>query len=74
MNIISSRKIELNDSELKRAAKSVLVTLPPGIEGTNCGNCQFFKSGFCEHKDMQIKVNSNQCCNYWNREGTIFIG
>lgn len=75
MNIISSRKISLSKAELAKAKKSVLITMPDDIEGTNCGNCKFFeKEGFCNNEAMMLRVHAKQCCNYWDRKGTIFIG
>jgi len=60
--------------QLDNAKKAVLISMPQSIQGTNCSNCKFFSNQFCNHPQMKLPVNSRQCCNYWNAEGTYFIG
>lgn len=50
----------------KVADRCAMITLPEKIEGTNCGNCIFFKDNFCDHKEILLPVNSRMCCTYWN--------
>lgn len=44
-----------------------LITLPRGIAGTNCGNCGFFRDGFCAHRLIRKPVTVRMCCSYWSR-------
>ncbi len=57
--------------ELARAKKADLLTLPPGVEGTNCANCKFQKDGFCKHKEVQQAVTPRMCCAFWDAEGCV---
>ena len=53
--------------EAKVTAKRCgLVTLPESVQGTNCGNCIFFGSGFCSHSKVLLPVTSRQCCALWD--------
>lgn len=52
--------------DLKKAKKVDLITLPPDIKGTNCGNCKFMDNDFCKHKEIQMPVNDRMCCAYWD--------
>lgn len=58
---------------MQRAKKVDLITLPQSVQGTNCGNCTFFKEdgdhGWCEHKDVKMHVNKRMCCVYWTNPG-----
>lgn len=63
------------DPESKKEVKiykhADLITLPVGVEGTNCGNCEYIKNmkkgvGFCTHKEIQQHVTARQCCKYWD--------
>lgn len=54
-----------------------MITLPEGVEGTNCGNCQFVRvldpglgTGFCTNPQVKQDVTSRMCCNMWNAPGT----
>lgn len=69
--MISFNEWKNNPSNMQRAKKVDLITLPPKISGTNCGNCKFIKDGFCTNKEVQMKVNSHQCCSLWDAEGAI---
>lgn len=60
--------------QLDNAKKAVLVSMPHDITGTNCANCKYFSNDFCNHPQMKLAVNERQCCNYWDKEGTFFIG
>lgn len=62
------------DSAAKAVAKRVdLITLPPGVSGTNCANCKYartVKGGhFCEHKDVQQPITPRMCCALWDNQG-----
>ena len=63
---------EEKPSRLERAKNADLVTLPEGIEGTNCANCKFvdLKNKYCTHKDVDQKVSERMCCALWDAEGT----
>lgn len=58
---------------MKRAKHVDLITLPPDVEGTNCGNCLYYvpdgSHGWCEHKDVMMHVNKRMCCKYWDNDG-----
>jgi hypothetical protein len=56
----------LTDKQKKIWKKADLITLPAEIKGTNCGNCSFYKDGFCEHKAIKDKVTPRMCCAYWD--------
>lgn len=65
------------NDEISRARKADLITLPEGVKGTNCGNCQFVKitnaeqgNGFCTHPLLQQNVTNRMCCIYWDTPGT----
>lgn len=57
--------------ELKKAQEADLLTLPNGIPGTNCGNCEYFKKtggpvGQCNHPKVKLPVSVTMCCAFWN--------
>lgn len=56
--------------DMKAAKKVDLITLPPGIEGTHCLNCEYVKKDedlhFCDHPEIQQYVNKRNCCAYWD--------
>jgi len=56
-----------------RAKKVDLITLPPDVQGTNCGNCLYMvmmgDHGWCEHKDVLMHVNKRMCCKLWDNDG-----
>ncbi len=54
--------------DMKKAKHVDLITLPPDIKGTNCGNCKFMENNFCVHKEIQMPVNARMCCKYWDNE------
>jgi len=58
---------------LARAKSVDLITLPVGIDGTNCGNCLFFTTakdgGYCFHPALLLPVRENMNCKYWNTTG-----
>lgn len=63
-------------SEEFRARKADLVTLPPQIAGTNCGNCSFVREvsggvGYCAHPKVRQYVTARMCCALWDAPGTI---
>ena len=60
-----------NNTKLDRAKAVDLITLPEGITGTNCGNCQFFdkEKAFCNNEKVNQAVTSRMCCALWNAPG-----
>lgn len=72
-------------SDLLRAKKADLITLPKRIEGTNCGNCVFFSEGDiikktvqsdiqlgqCNHPAIAQAVSDRMCCAAWDQTGAI---
>ncbi len=63
--------IPATKSEMRRAKNADLITLPPRILGTNCGNCMYVNNGFCEHPSVFQPVTKRQCCVYWDAKGVI---
>jgi len=58
--------------EAKKIAKRCgLTTLPKSVPGTNCGNCIFFSSGFCDHYKVLLPVTSRQCCKFWDDKSVL---
>lgn len=55
--------------ELERAKDVDLITFPLKIDGTNCGNCQFIKKGYCENERVDQRVNNRMCCVLWSAPG-----
>lgn len=62
-------------SDLERAKKADLITLPKNVPGTNCSNCKFVtekgKGHFCDHPEVQMVVTKKNCCAFWDAEGAI---
>jgi hypothetical protein len=60
----------------ERAKEADFITLPEGIEGTNCGNCLFVrrvkeKGDFhCVHPEIRMPVNNRNCCKFWDAHNT----
>jgi hypothetical protein len=60
-------------AQYSKFKKVDLITLP--VEGTNCGNCMFFREsnekgvGFCIHEQVREWVNNKMCCALWNNSG-----
>lgn len=54
-----------------RAEKTDLIMLPDSIPGTNCGNCEHFENGFCNHEKVNMNVNKNWCCFFWARPDAL---
>ena len=63
-----------------RARQTDLITLPPEIPGTHCGNCLYIKDiqrvgrlavGFCVHPLVQQPVSDRMCCALWDAQGVI---
>lgn len=50
-----------------RAKRVDLIQLPSSIEGTNCGNCEYYDKGFCNNSKVKMNVNKRMCCYYWSR-------
>lgn len=54
--------------------KADLITLPEGVEGTNCFNCMYIRNkkediGFCGNLDVKQWVNNRMCCKWWDNKG-----
>lgn len=60
----------------ERAKAADVITLPKGIDGTNCGNCLFIKKikgrehKHCLHPEVDMPVNDRMCCKHWDAYGT----
>ncbi len=57
----------------KQVAQRVdLIVLPPEIEGTNCGNCEYFEKsgdmGWCKHDKIKQWVTARMCCSLWDND------
>ena len=54
--------------KLAAAKHADLITLPESVQGTNCGNCEYFvkKTKFCKHEEVQQTVSDKMCCKYWD--------
>ncbi len=57
--------------EQERASRVDLVTLPPDVQGANCGNCMYIQDGHCTHPEVNQPVNNRNCCLLWDRPGTV---
>jgi hypothetical protein len=61
-------------TNIAKAQKADLITLPLLVEGTNCGNCRFFKMekgkdyADCIHPKVEQHVNKRMCCKYWDNK------
>lgn len=43
--------------------------------GVHCENCYFFEKDFCDHPQIQVKVDGpHQCCNEWIDDSLIRTG
>jgi len=60
------------DARIERiSAPSVdLITFPKDVDGTNCGNCEYFDEGYCRNKKVLSPVTDRMCCNQWDHKGT----
>jgi hypothetical protein len=60
----------------ERAKEADFVTLPEGVNGTNCGNCLFIREiegrrqKYCVHPKIDMPVNNRNCCKWWDAYGT----
>lgn len=60
--------------EMAEAKKYDFVTLPKGVQGTNCGNCLWVreqgKGHICGNPKLPgLKVNEHNCCALWDAKG-----
>jgi hypothetical protein len=70
--------VDPRSPEEMAAAQAVdLITLPEEVEGSNCGNCKFFRnldpglgSGFCTHPEVKLDVTNRMKCSRWDQLGT----
>lgn len=58
---------------LETARNADLITLPPGIEGTNCaaGNCMYRDNGLCIHPRIKLPVTDRMSCGWWDNTEVI---
>lgn len=63
-------------ASLRRAERTDLITLPPGVEGTNCANCLWVRQRassvadhWCVHPEVNFPVTPRMCCAKWDNEG-----
>ncbi len=68
-NLRTDRLGGLVPENIERAKKVDLLTLP--VTGTNCGNCEYYNNGWCEHKKVLMHVNTKMCCSEWSHEDAI---
>jgi hypothetical protein len=63
--------VTINGKDMNAVEKAAdVVVLPKGVEGTNCGNCEYFDDGTCQHPKMEkAKVTNRMCCIYWDNPG-----
>lgn len=59
-----------------RAQKVDLITLPEGVEGTNCSNCRWVTQDDngghrCTQPMVKMAVTARNCCAMWDAEGVI---
>ena len=59
-----------DDGTMERAKAADLIVLPPDVQGTNCGNCEYMDGGECKHPKVQQPVEPRWCCIYWDASGT----
>ena len=66
----------VDPASLKRAERTDLITLPPGITGTNCSNCLWVRarasnvaSHWCVHPEVNFPVTERMCCAKWDNPG-----
>lgn len=64
-----------DDASLERAKKTDLITLPPGVEGTNCSNCMYAKPRetnmaqfWCAHPKVNLPITPRMCCALWDNK------
>jgi len=68
--------IDSDRDEWIKARNADLITLPQDVQGTNCGNCQYFRhmanmSGQCTHPKLGVLVNNRMCCSFWDNSGAL---
>lgn len=58
---------------MERARHADLITLPPGIEGTNCaaGNCMYRQNGLCVHPRIKLPVTDRMSCGWWDNTEVV---
>lgn len=54
----------------KIAQRIDLTVLPGGVEGKNCGNCEYFEKsgdmGWCQNPEVKQWVTARMCCSLWD--------
>lgn len=59
----------IDKEDKNKFKKADLITLPKGIQGTNCSNCMYFENGICNHQKLKgAKVTKRNCCAYWDHK------
>lgn len=63
--------------EMSQAQAVDLITLPEGVDGASCMNCQFFRNldpalgtGFCTNPNVKLDVTTKMHCSQWNAPDT----
>lgn len=62
------RGLEPTKAQLPVWKEYDVITLPPGVSGTNCGNCKFFKDNYCKNSHIKAEVTAHMCCRLWDRD------
>ncbi len=62
-----------DEASLRRAEAADLITLPPGVPGTNCANCMWAKpldtnvaKHWCVHEKVNLPITPRMCCKWWD--------
>lgn len=67
-------------AQIKQFKNADLITLPKGVEGTNCSNCRFLgrkmEKGkvetICLHDSLKgTEVSARMCCAFWDNNGVV---
>jgi hypothetical protein len=71
------KALDTQGGELPQVSSEALqaadfITYGEGVEGSNCGNCQYNQGGICQEKRIKGQpVNKRNCCAYWDAPGTL---
>jgi hypothetical protein len=66
----------VDSTSLARAKVVDLITLPPDVPGTNCGNCSWARphpsavaQHWCAHPRVLQPITPRMCCALWDNAG-----
>ena len=66
------------DAQIRKFKQVDLITLPQGVAGANCFNCEYIEItdrskgiGFCKHKEVQEWVTKKMLCPKWSHPDLI---